>query len=322
MLTAGKDSHRLPPGSGRSMDLLQLEHFLAVVDEKSFSRAAERVFRTQPAISQSIKKLEEEIGAPLFARDTHEVSLTESGRLLVDYARRLLRLRDQTVNALSELRTFQAGSVSIAAAESAALYLLPGRLRSFLDKFPHIKLSIHRRPMDEIPRVVLDREIDLGFVLEEPTFKELQSTPIHTDDVILIAPPQHPLAKRARVRVEDLGSERFIAHHGCTGTMQKVLRVFETSGTPFQVAAELWGFESIKSFVIQGVGLAIVPRITALRELQDNQLVHVPVEGLSIKRQTYMICRDTRYLPDAARELLNVVTSHEWNGKSACLSEV
>jgi len=296
------------------MDLLQLDHFLAVVEEGSFSRAAEKVFRTQPAISQSIKKLEEEIGAPLFARDVHDVALTEAGRLLVEYARRMLRLRDQTLQALGELRSLQAGSVSIAASESAALYLLPGPLRSFLERFPDIKLSIFRRPIEEIPRRVIDREVDVGFVLEQPAFHELQAVPIHTDSMILIASPQHPLARRRSVRIGDLGGERFVTHHGCTGTSQKVLRLFEASRTPFHVVAELWGFESIKNFVLQGVGLAIVPRVTALQELRDRSLVQIPVEGLDIPRQTFIICRDRRYLSDAARELLSLVGHCEWAG--------
>jgi DNA-binding transcriptional LysR family regulator len=295
------------------MDLLQLEHFLAVVEEGSFSRAAEKVFRTQPAISQSIKKLEEEIGAPLFARDLHEVSLTEAGRLLVEYARRMLRLRDQTLMALGELRSLHTGSVSIAAAESAALYLLPGALRSFLERFPHIKLSIYRRPIEEIPGRVMDREVDVGFVLEQPSFRELTAVPIHADRMILIASPQHPLARHRSVNIGDLGQERFVTHHGCTGTSQKVLRLFEATRTPFRVAAELWGFESIKNFVLQGVGLAIVPRITALQELCDRSLVQIPVEGLEIPRQTFIICRDQRYLSDAARELLSLVGRSAWS---------
>src|SRR5580765_4013028 len=105
-------------GVGLAMDLLQLEHFLAVVEERTFTRAAERVCRTQPAISQSIKKLEEEVGAPLFARDVHEVSLTEAGRVLADYARRMVHLRDEALRQVTELKSLKAGTLAIAAHES------------------------------------------------------------------------------------------------------------------------------------------------------------------------------------------------------------
>ena len=144
------------------MDLLQLEHFLAVVEERTFTRAAERVHRTQPAVSQSIKKLEDEIGAPLFARDVHEVTLTEAGRLLADYARRMVALRDEAMRQVTELKALKAGTLSIAAHESAAVYLLPAPLRLYLQKFPDIKVRIYRSSLAEIPRQVMDRDVDVG----------------------------------------------------------------------------------------------------------------------------------------------------------------
>ena len=114
------------------MDLLQLEHFLAVVEEGSFTRAAERMSRTQPAISQSVKKLEDEIGAPLFARDVHDLSLTEAGKILVEYARKMVRARDDSMRDLGALKSLKTGTLTIAAHESAAVYLLPAPLRQYL----------------------------------------------------------------------------------------------------------------------------------------------------------------------------------------------
>jgi DNA-binding transcriptional LysR family regulator len=137
------------------MDLLQLEHFLAVVEERTFTRAAERVCRTQPAVSQSIKKLEDEVGAPLFARDVHEVSLTEAGRVLADYARRMVGLRDEAMRQVSELKSLKAGTLAIAAHESAAVYLLPAPLRTYLQRFPDIRVGIYRSRLNEIPRQVM-----------------------------------------------------------------------------------------------------------------------------------------------------------------------
>src|SRR5262245_48735329 len=127
------------------MDLLQLEHFLAVVEERTFTRAAERVGRTQPAISQSIKKLEDEVGAPLFARDVHDVSLTEAGRVLVEYARKMVRARDDAMRDVGALKTLKTGTLNIAAHESAAVYLLPSPLRSYLARYPDVKIGIDRK---------------------------------------------------------------------------------------------------------------------------------------------------------------------------------
>jgi DNA-binding transcriptional LysR family regulator len=305
---------------GEAMDILQLEHFVAVVEEGSFSRAAEKVFRTQPAISQSIKKLEDEVGAPLFARDMHDIALTEAGKVLVDYANRMLRLRDETVHALDELRSLGVGSLSIGAPESAALYLLPGPLHEFLHKHPGIKVGIYRRRMDEITRQVMDREIDVGFVLSEPVFKELRSVPIYQDEMVLIASPEHSMIGRGNLRVEDLGEEHFVFHHLCTPTSHNVAELFERYRTRLNIVAELWGYESIKTFVRQGVGLAIVPRITALEELRNGQLASVPVQGLHVPRQTFMIYRDPQYMTYSAREFLRTMTGYSWTWDDTVIS--
>jgi DNA-binding transcriptional LysR family regulator len=294
------------------MDIHQLEHFLAVVDEGTFTRAAGRVCRTQPAVSQSIKKLEEELRSPLFARDSHDLTLTESGKRLIEYARRMIRLRDEAVHTLSELRDLSTGTLSIASHETAALYLLPGALRTYARQFREVRVGVYRSPLDEIPARVLDREVDLGFVAEEPTSRDLESVHIYSDELILIASPRHPLAARRTVCINDLSQERFVVHHLCANSVRKVLQVFDQERTPFKVAAELWSFENIKDFVEQDIGLAIVPRVTVLQSLLAGLLVEVPVERLQIPRQTYIIFRDRQYMSDAARGLLNVFSEFDW----------
>jgi DNA-binding transcriptional LysR family regulator len=295
------------------MDLLQLEHFLAVVDEGSFTRAAECVHRTQSAVSQSVKKLEETIGAPLFARDMPEVCLTQPGKVLVEYARRLMRLRDDAMRSFHDLADLTAGSLSIVAHEAAAIYLVPGPLKSYLQKFPDIKIGIYRSPLNEIPQRILDREVEIGFVKEKPNFHELKCFEVHSDETILIASSRHPFASRRCIRFRDLGEEHFVLHHLCAATTERIKRLFEQHGTRCKVAAEMWSFENVKHFVQEGVGLAIVPRITVARELRDGVLVQIPLPELNIQRQTLMICRDHGYLSDAAREWVDVVSSFNWS---------
>lgn len=294
------------------MDLLHLEHFLAVVDEGTFTRAAERMNRTQPAVSQSIRRLEEEVGSPLFARDVHEVTLTEAGRVLADYARRLLTMRDDALRQVTELRTLQAGRLTVAAHESAAVYLLPAPLRHYLQKFPNIKVAIHRSRLTEIPRQVMDREVDIGFVKDEPSFHELHSIEVHSDEMMLIASPLHPLARRDEVPIRDLASEQFVLHHGCASTTARILQLFEQHATRCKVVAELWSFENVKSFVREQVGLAIVPGITVRQELADGTLARVPLRELSMPRRTLMVYRDQGYVSDSASELIKIVRSFNW----------
>jgi DNA-binding transcriptional LysR family regulator len=283
-----------------------------VAEEGSFTRAAERVYRTQPAVSQSIKKLEEDIGVPLFARDMPELTLTQAGSALVDYARRMLKLRDAAKRQLGELHNLSAGLLTIAAYESAAVYLLPGPLRRYFRKFPGIKVGIYRSRLEDIPRQVMDREIDVGFVKDEPVFHGLKSVAVYSDDMILIASPRHPLTLRAHVQVRDLGNEPFVLHHLCSSTEQKVLRLFEAHGTRCHIAAELWSFENVKQFVQQDIGLAIVPRVTVLQELAAGTLTAIPVEGLDMSRRTLMVFRDRGYMSDSAQQFIDLVKQFNW----------
>jgi DNA-binding transcriptional LysR family regulator len=294
------------------VDLLQLEHFLAVVEERTFTRAAERVSRTQPAVSQSIKKLEEEVGAPLFARDVHDVSLTEAGKLLVEHARRMVRARDEAMRQIGALRDLKIGALNIAAHESAAVYLLPAPLHAYLTRFPDIKVGIFRSHLAEIPRQVMDREVHVGFVKDAPAFHELKSMEVHLDEMVLVASPRHRLAGRTRLHVKDLDGEHFVLHHLCVTTEQMIMKLFQAHSVRCRVVAELWSFENIKSFVQAEVGLAIVPRITVAQEMRAGTLIALPLRELSIPRRTLMIYREQGYLSDSARELIKIVRTFNW----------
>jgi DNA-binding transcriptional LysR family regulator len=295
------------------MELAQLEHFLAVVDEGSFTRAAERVYRTQSAISQSIKKLEDAVGAPLFARDTPELCLTEPGKMLVVYARRMVQLRDEALRSLDDMRRLVAGNVSVAAHESAAVYLLPGPLKAYLRRHPEIKVGIYRSRLDEIPRRVLDREVEIGFVKDRPSFRELNCVDVHADRMVLIGAPGHALAARPEVRLRDLSEEHFVIHHQCAATTERILQLFEQHGSRLNVAAELWSFENVKQFVREEVGLAIVPRICVRQEIVDGTIAEIAVPELDIPRPTRMIYGDTRYLSDAARAFIDIVSQFDYD---------
>jgi len=288
------------------MDLGQLEHFLAVADERTFTRAAERVFRTQPALSQSIKKLETELGASLFVRDNGEVSLTEAGRILEDYAHRMLKLRDDATRSITQLQNLETGTLSIAAHESAALYLLPNAILQFFRRFPDVKVSVNRARLGEIPRMVLDREVQIGFLKDAPAFQQLESLDVHADRMALIASPKHPLVGRNTVAVKDLDGVPFVVHHLCSSTEEFVLRLFRQNGIRCHVVAELWSFENIKSFVLENVGLAIVPQITVMEELRAGSLVEIGLPELNFHRGTVM-CFRRDCISEAAQRLIEIM---------------
>lgn len=298
------------------MDLLQLEYFLAVVEERSFTRAADRVCRTQPAVSQSVKKLEEELGTPLFDRDSHEVVLTQAGKSLVEHARKMVCVRDHAMRDVVALRNLQTGTLTITAHESAAVYLLPTALHYYLQRYPEIKIGIHRSRLQDIPGKVLDREFNVGFVKDQPTSRELQWVEVHQDEMILIAAANHPLARRHAVRIRDLGEERFVVHHLCSQTEQMITQLFAQQSTRCRIAAELWSFENIKQFVQAEVGLAFVPRITVEQELQDRSLARVDLPEIHIPRRTLMIYRDQGRLAEPTAELINIVRGFNWQSSA------
>ena len=298
------------------MELLQLEHFLAVAEEGTFTRAAERVGRTQPAISQSIKKLEEELGLQLFARDLHEVSLTDAGKELIVYARRIIASRDSALRSLGSLKHLSTGTLNIASHESAAIYLLPAALRHYLAAFPDIKVGIYRSRLSEIPKQVMDREMHVGFVKDQPAFKELTCVPVHSDEMVLVASPNHPLVRRADVTIKDLDGQPFILHRLCRTTEEKILKLFEHHHIRCRIVAEVRSFENIKSLVEEDVGLAIVPSVTVQQEIAAGTLMRVKLQELSIPRQTFMIYREIGQHSHAARELINIVRSFNWQSAS------
>src|SRR5882757_3216695 len=189
------------------MEFSQLEFFVTVVEEGSFSKAAERVFRTQPAVSIAIRRLEEEIGAPLFERSQKTPALTGVGELVYDYAKRILLLRDQTFDVVSELTSLKRGRVRIGANESTSLYLLPHVILDYRALHPNIMVEIFRQSSERLPREVLDRNVDFAVMAFEPVDADLESFPVSQDELVLITHPEHYLAKRESVAVEDLGNQ-------------------------------------------------------------------------------------------------------------------
>src|SRR2546425_9344387 len=181
------------------MDLAQLEVFLMVAREGRFSRAAEKLYRTQSAVSQSIRKLEEEVGEALFDRSSRDGLLTDAGHVLQEYAERLLNLRNNAREALVELRELQKGKLAIAANEFTALYLLPV-LAEFRRLHPMIRITVRRSLGSTIPDDVLKHNVEIGVLSYDPQEPQLKSAVVYLDELVVVVPPQHPLASAGEVR--------------------------------------------------------------------------------------------------------------------------
>jgi DNA-binding transcriptional LysR family regulator len=288
------------------MDLAQLETFLAVVEERGFSRAASRLRRTQPAISHTIRRLEEEIGEPLFERASREGTLTAAGELLREYAGRLLKLRNETSSALEELRSLERGRLHLAANEYTCLYLLPV-LDRFRRQCPHIGVMVQRTLASRIPEHVLSRTVELGIVTFAPEEPQLRSIGVYTDSVVFIVNPRHPFARQKKVALRDLGAENFIAHNVVSPLRRRVIDLFAQHKTPLNINVELPSLEAIKRFVAMGNGVALVPGLTVRDELERGELLQVQVPELRIERQLLLIHRRNATLSHAAQAFIKCV---------------
>jgi DNA-binding transcriptional LysR family regulator len=290
------------------MELGQLEFFLKVVEEGSFSKAAARVYRTQPAVSIAVRRLEEEVGAPLFDRSQKSPTLTEAGQILHDYARRIIALRDEARAAVAELSALSRGRVRVGANESTSLYLLPQVILAYRAQHPHVKVEIQRLPSDRLPREVLERNIDLALMATEPRDRTLEAFPILKDELVLILSPKHALAKRGRpIMIKELGHEHFLAHNVKAGSRLKVIETFAKHRTPLNITLELATVETIKRFVQQQVGLAFVPRMCVREELERGTLATLPVRGLTYTRTLWAAHRRGVALSPAAAEFVRLL---------------
>lgn len=294
------------------MEFGQIETFLAIAQEGGFSRAAEKLGRTQPALSISIKRLEEELGEALFERSSRGGTLTGAGQLFLAHAQSLMNQRAEVVEAFKERRGLQQGNLSIGANESTSLYLLPPLLLEYRKRHPEIRIRVHRAVSERIPQEVLERNLDFGFLSYDPVTPDLKAVVVHRDHMVMVVPKGHRLAKSESVGLQELGQESFLAHNARTPARDSVVRAFAEAGVPLRITMELSSLSTICDFVGQGVGLAILPSLVVRECLASGSLVALQVPELQVEKVLRMIYRRESYLSSAAQAFLELVRSTEF----------
>lgn len=287
------------------MDISQLEVFLSVAQEKSFSRAAAALHRTQPAVSQAIRRLEAELGEPLFDRSSKDGTLTAAGRVLLDFAQQMMNLRHHAHSAIRELRDLHHGKLTLGANEYTVMGLLP-LIPTFRARHPHIKIEVRRSLASRIPSQILGRDVEIGVVTFKPSDSSIISLPVMTDEVSLIVAPDHPLAGRQTVSVRELGAETFIAHSVPSPYRERVVKTFEKYRTPLNISMEMPTLEAIKRMVENKMGVALVPRLTARTEIERGLLAGITVKEMRLERRLHLIYRKGAALSHAAKAFLRV----------------
>src|ERR1700681_3471763 len=272
------------------MDLNALKIFLAVAHERSFSRAAAKVHRTQPAVSQAVRRLEDELGEQLFDRSSKTGTLTEAGRMLQNYGERLVRLAEETESAVRDLRDLRRGRVLIGANEAAAPPLLP-LIARFRQRYPAIAADVRRVPARQIAVEVQQGSLDFGALTFPPPDAGLLEVPVGSDELVLLVPPSHPFARRRQVSMEDVAQELIVAHNDPSPARERVLRLFEQRHIPLQMVISLPSLDGIKRAVELKLGVALLPRRCAITEIASGRLVALLVTGISRRRQVTLVCR-------------------------------
>lgn len=272
------------------MNLGELNVFAAVAEEGSFSGAARRLHRTQPAVSQALKRLEDELGERLLDRSSRRVRLTEAGRILLDYAQRLMRLSEEAAVAVAEVRDLKHGRILIGANEAAVHVLLP-LIARFRERNPEIQVDVRRVASRQVGIEVLEGSLDFGALSFRPGETGLASLRIGEDELVMLTHPSHPLASRKSVSMAEMGSQVVIAHNEPSPARERVIRLFQHRHTPLRILISLPSLDAIKRAVEMRLGIALLPRRCALAEITLGQLAAVPVSGIRMPRQVRLVYR-------------------------------
>jgi DNA-binding transcriptional LysR family regulator len=288
------------------MDIFSLRVFLMVSEERSFSRAAVRLFRTQSAVSQAVRRLETVLGESLFDRTTREARLTEAGRTLKDYAERVLNVAEEAERAVKDLKDMKRGRVVIGANESGVEVLIP-LIARFRDAHPGVEFDVKRSPSRLLGVEVLGAALDFGVVTFVPSEKGLKTVVLASDELVVLSHPTHPFAKQSRVTLEEFGRATVIAHSDPSPARERVLRKFAERGVALNIKVSLPSLDGVKRAVERGMGVALLPRRTALSEIEAGRLAASTLPELRRPRDLRLVYRAAGNFGNSAHAFLEMV---------------
>lgn len=284
----------------RNVTLRQMKVFAAVARHLSFTRAARELHLTQPAVSQQVKLLEEEVGMPLFEKIGRKVQLAPAGIELLRYASQTLELMRQATESLAAMRGLKRGVLKLGAV-STAKYFAPSLLSAFTPEYPEVTIKFDVGNREEVIKQMADNEIDLVIMGRPPRELETIAAPFAKHPLVIIAAPDHPLAGRRRIPLKQLATQHFLIREEGSGTRASMEHVFRDRHVPFKVLMEVSSNETIKQAVMAGMGISFISAHTVGLELAAGKLVCLDVVGLPIVRDWYVMhLRDKHLLPIAA----------------------
>lgn len=298
------------------MEFQQLDMFVAVVETGSVTLAAERVFRTPPAVSIALRKLEDEIGAPLFDRSTrNNHRLTGTGRLLYSYATRILEMRREASESIKNFNQADSGNLRLGTHESTSLYLLPSLAQAFSAQQPGARLEVLCGNTERLLKTLEDRTTELALIADVPENSKFERQLILRDELALVLNPTHRLAGRQEIEVRDLANEFLIVQGPKSMLRERIVNAFRESETPFKVGVENIAIEAIKRMVAQGLGIGFVPLMCVREELAQGKLVTVSPVGVRKDWDLWLVWRKDHSLSLAAKAFVDIANSRVESGE-------
>ncbi len=295
------------------MDFDHLITFLEIAKQGSFSRAGQKLFRSQPAVSAQIRQLEHEYGQKLFDRVGKTVRLTVAGETLSEYAGKLLTLRNESVRAVADQATTPRGTLAIGANEATCLYVLPDIFAEYNRRFPSVQISIYRNFSHKVIEKIEDGTVDVGIVTLPVKSPSLKVHSIFRDRLMLLAGPSNPLAHHKTVRTSEIAEQPLILPK--TGFMRQVMdKQFRPYRSRLRISMELPSVGMIKRFVAAGLGVTLISESFARDEARAGQLKLIPISDMEIWRELGLVYRRDRTLPRSAAAFINLVRHGSSNG--------
>jgi DNA-binding transcriptional LysR family regulator len=301
-----------------TMEFQQLEMFAAVVETGNLSRAAERVSRTAPAVSIALRKLEEEMGVPLFDRsDRHNHQLTAAGKLLYSHATRILELRREATASVKDLIQGEGRNLRLGTYESTSLYLLPSLLQTFHEMLPGVQAEVLCGNSERLLKALSSREIELALIADAPEEEGIERRMLMEDELVLITGPGHRLAGSIQIELGDLAGEFLLVQGTKSMLRERIVQALKESGTPFRLGVENIAIEAIKRMVAEGLGIGFVPLMCVREEAARGTLVTLHVNGVSNKWNLWLVWRRDHSLSSAARAFIEVSLAFAQSAESA-----
>lgn len=289
------------------MDFEQLRTFMEVSRLRSFSRAAEKLMVTQPAISAQIRTLENEVGARLFDRDGGKVTFTAAGKVFEPFAEHCLQCHNHIMVTVGELQRTPRGEISVSANEATSLYVLPAVFAQFKRQYSRVGLSIVRADRVKTIESVLNREVDFGVVSLPVKDARLTVDMLHRDDVVLVAPGNHPLADRESIKFDEIVPQPLLLPK--QGRQRELIEdLFRSRDTQPRIAMEVESSELLKRLITAGLGIGFLPRSNVLADTKSGALKIIKVEGVRINRELALVYRRDKTLTRAALMFLEIAT--------------